>query len=440
MISPRSSLLSSTIFRNITSAAILSLIGSIPWILLAKNLRLAVIPAVLLFVIFVTNEKIHFKLSRTALTVILIILEIMLVRSGAIPEGSQSYRLAYQSTLILILPAFFVLANRSNIRNILAMNVIAATLVLLLAEVALAVISPKAIQQDKWQNLITEFSEAPIREIDPKFTIINIERTDIFGDKYSYQQRLTTYQPKDFSQNVLIFGGSTTFGAEVSDEHTFPSQTQKFLNNIGLSVRVENHGLIGASAIHLNRELRQIKLTSEDIVVYFIGVNEAKNAIVYRNPVRRLAMRFKNFEKFTDWIFRNTNVGYLLNNALDVGKASIDDKSFEETESALNEAKDFVTSQGGTFLTIIQPHVFTRTQPLPYEIAIRESMGTYPQMIDAVYPQLSDLVLGLENSSDARSAFDNLQTSPFLDWCHVDRLGNESIAKFMVRVLRPFLD
>lgn len=440
MISSRNSPLGSASFRNITSALILSLIGSVPWILLAKNLRLALIPAVFLFVIFVVNEKIHLKLSRTALTIVLIIVEIMLVRSGAIPEGSQSYRLAYQSTLISILPALFVIANRSKVRNVLAINVVVALLVLLIAEVALAVISPKEIQQDKWQNLITKFSEAPIREIDPKITIVNIERADVFGDTYSFQQRLTTNQPKNFSKNVIIFGGSTTFGGEVSDEYTFPSQTQKFLNNLGFNVRIENYGLIGASAIHLNRELLQIKLSSEDIVIYFIGVNEAKNAIVYRNPVRRLAMRFKNVEKFTDWIFRNTNVGYLLNNALDVGKATIDGESFEDTESALNEAKDFVTSQGGTFLSVIQPHVFTRAQPLPYEIAIRESIGTYPQVIDAVYPKLSDLVLDSENSSDARSVFDDLQTSPFLDWCHLDRLGNELIAKFMVRVLQPFLD
>ena len=440
MISSRNSSLISTNAKNISSAAILSLTGSIPWILLAKDLRLAVVPAILLFAIFVANDQIRFKLSRTALTVILIIVEIMLVRSGAIPEGSQSYRLAYQSTLISLLPAFFVTANHSKVRNVLAINVVVALLVLLIAEVALSVISPKEVQQDKWQNLLTEFSEAPIREIDPKITIIEIEEDDVLGDTHFSQQRLTTDQPKDFSQRVLFFGGSTTFDAEVSDEHTFPSQTQRFLNDMRLNVRVENHGLIGASAIHLNRELLQIKLSSEDIVVYFIGVNEAKNAIIYRNPVRRLAMRFTNVEKFTDWIFRNTNVGYLLNNALDVGKATIDGKSFEETESALNEAKDYVTSQGGAFVSIIQPHVFTRSQPLSYEIAMRESMGAYPEVIDAVYPQLSDLVLDLDNSYDARSIFDDLQTSPFLDWCHVDRSGNESIAKFMVRVLRPFLD
>ena len=102
MISSRNSSLISTKVKNISSAAILSLTGSIPWILLAKDLRLAVVPAILLFAIFVANDQIRFKLSRTALTVILIIVEIMLVRSGAIPEGSQSYRLAYQSTLISI--------------------------------------------------------------------------------------------------------------------------------------------------------------------------------------------------------------------------------------------------------------------------------------------------------------------------------------------------
>jgi hypothetical protein len=66
-------------------------------------------------------------------------------------------------------------------------------------------------------------------------------------------------------------------------------------------------------------------------------------------------------------------------------------------------------------------------------------MNQFPDEIDKVFPRLADLVLSFENAVDARNIFDNLKTSPYFDWCHVDKLGNKNIAVFMSKVVQPFI-
>ena len=172
-------------------------------------------------------------------------------------------------------------------------------------------------------------------------------------------------------------------------------------------------------------------LRKGDIVVFYIGVNEAKNAIVYRDPITRLSLQFSNFETVSNWVFKHTNVGYSLNNLLAIGKASIDENNLDETRLALETAESFTTDRGAVFIPIIQPHVFTKSNPLEYEQAIRVQMNQFPDEIDAVYPRLADLVMSFKNAADARDIFDNLKSSPYFDWCHVDKLGNKNIAEFM---------
>jgi hypothetical protein len=141
----------------------------------------------------------------------------------------------------------------------------------------------------------------------------------------------------------------------------------------------------------------------------------------------------------SNWVFKHTNVGYSLNNLLAIGKASIDENNLDETRLALETAESFTTDRGAVFISIIQPHVFTKSNPLEYEQAIRVQMNQFPDEIDAVYPRLADLVMSFKNAADARDIFDNLKSSPYFDWCHVDKLGNKNIAEFMSKVVKPFI-
>ena len=419
------------VISKLMSAAIVAGFGAVPWVLFGARLELALISPVLLFVMFAVNDRFSKKYLPFVSLAILIVAEIVLVRRGAIPEGSQSYRLIYQSTLIAFLPAVFIATRAQKIRKVVASNLVLLSLGLVVIEVAISFVAPKQIVEDQLVELGSKFAEAPARENKPQITM------DELNDELSI--RTTTDQPENYSQRVLFFGGSTTFDAEVSDQFTYSSQAQRLFNDSGYQIRVENHGLTGAAAIHLTRELRKVKINEGDVVVFLIGVNEAKNSVVSKNLIRRLAMRFENFDRFSSWIFENTNTGYLLNNALDVGKLSIDERSILDTEDALRDAREYVDNQGGVFVPVIQPHAFTRKIPLPYESAVIDSMGDFPDSINSVYPRISEMILGYENSLDAKNIFDDLSTSPYLDWCHVDKLGKERIAEFMFNNLKAHL-
>jgi len=423
--------LRSYIADGLFSSILVASFGAVPWVLFGARLELALICPLLLLIMFVVNDRFTMKSLPLISLAVLIIAEIFLVRRGAIPEGSQSYRLLYQSTLILFLPLLFVVTRTRKTRKIVAINLVLLSLGLVVVEVVISFVAPKQIVENQWIDLGNKFVEAPTRETQPRITFDEIDK--------ALNIRTTTDQPDNYSQRVLFFGGSTTFDAEVSDQYTYPSQFQRLLNDSGYLVRVENHGLTGAAAIHLTRELRKVKINQDDVVVFLIGVNEAKNSVVNKNLIRRLAMRFENFDRFSSWVFDQTDTGYLLNNALDVGKLSIDERSIIDTENALNDARDYVSKRGGVFVPVIQPHAFTRSNPLPYESAIIDSMGDFPDSINSVYPRISEMVLGFDNSLNAKNIFDDLPTSPFLDWSHVDKLGNETIAKFMLNNLKRFL-
>ena len=432
-----------SLFTNIGSPFTIAIIGSVPWMLFSQRLILTLLTPLALFAALIISDRCQDKKSRirTVLPLaLLILIQILQIHYGVIPEASPNHRTLFRVLLISIVPLIFVICQQVRIRNVITANVLVLLMGLVVIEGTLTVLSPKKSEQNKWSDLASQFDESPKPETNPDISIDG-------------QHRLTTDQPKSFTHRVFFYGGSTTFNREVSDGDTYPSLTQKLLNKEAGTIKIENRRTIGASAVDLIRFLQEDEtdllntnkgdtrqgLRRGDIVVFYIGVNEAKNAIVYRDPITRLSLQFSTFESASNWVFKHTNVGYSLNNLLAVGKASIDENNLAETKLALDTAESFTTDRGATFIPIIQPHVFTKSGPLKYEQAIRAQMNQFPDEIDKVYPRLADLVLSFENAADARNIFDNLKTSPYFDWCHVDKLGNKNIAELMSKVVRPFI-
>jgi len=76
---------------------------------------------------------------------------------------------------------------------------------------------------------------------------------------------------------VLCLGGSTTFCADVADEHTWPSVLQRYLNRqCSRVVVVENLGRMGATASNRLQYLRKA-IVANDVaaVILLFGVNDA---------------------------------------------------------------------------------------------------------------------------------------------------------------------
>ena len=440
-----------TVILNVGSTLTLVVIGSFPWMLFSQRLFLAMFAPLTLLIAFSFSDRYQGKesfLQTVSLLTLLVSVQILLIHYSVIPEASPNYRTLFRALLLSIIPLIFLLGKQLKLRKVIAANVLVLFMGVVAMEGVVTLVSPKRSEANQWSDLASQFSEAPIPEVNPVVALDEQYRLKI-DDKY----RLTTDQPRLFSQRVFFYGGSTTSNREVSDGYTYPSLTQRLLNQEKGKVKVENRGTIGASAVDLLRflEADESELVSSsneneiqrlhkgDIVVFYIGVNEAKNAITYRDPVTRLSLQFSNFESVSNWVLKRTNVGYLLKNLLAVDKPTVDENYLAETEAVLKSASDFVTERGAVFIPIIQPHVFTKSSPTLYEQAIRSRMNQFPKAVDSVYPRLADLVLSFENGSDARDIFNNLQGSPYFDWCHVNTMGNEKIAEFMYKFVKPFI-
>ena len=86
-----------------------------------------------------------------------------------------------------------------------------------------------------------------------------------------------------FKNSIYLFGGSTVYNGEVPDSYTIASQLALIGAN-KKSFRVIN---MGASSIHAGQQLGRLKsevaLTPNDVVIFYDGVNDVFERIVYEN-------------------------------------------------------------------------------------------------------------------------------------------------------------
>lgn len=429
--------------RNIYSAFIIALVSSLPWILFTTNIKLAMLAPLCLFIALLIHDRPLFRYSKVIFVTSLFVVSLILIRLGVVSQSSQSYRIPSRTLLISVLPIIFLATNRRKLRDLVVVNFIILIVGLIAVECTLRLMNPKINEQAKWSEIKNQFNEAPTPEIMPEITI-----TD-YGRK-------TTDQPIIATNRILLYGGSTTFNSEVSNSFTYASITQRLLNEDGLHYSIENHGVVGASVKDLApmfldkegddlvtqglyRNQTRPSIKTGDIVIFYIGVNESKNAMQYLNPITRLSNRYSHFATASDWILKKTDIGYVLNNFLSLGQYTINEEYLSEIKSDLERINVFVSNRGGLFIPVLQPHAFTRSDPLPYEQEIRKSMGVFPVAIDSIYPRLAEIVLAFSHSVDARKAFDQLETSPFIDWCHVGKLGNQRISELMFQIIKKHL-
>ena len=177
--------------------------------------------------------------------------------------------------------------------------------------------------------------------------------------------RVTTDQPSSTVGRILIFGGSTTFCGEVNDEDTYPSQLQRLVLNSGFKMRVENYGKSAATATDRVEILRNISdLSAEDLVIFYIGVNEAGVGFTQRDvPVQFIRkvpelgtalQKASSYSRVSDILFRS----FVFGGVSVTEQSKID--AVSQLDQALSEAKSIATRAGAKFVPILQANLFTR--------------------------------------------------------------------------------
>jgi len=254
-------------------------------------------------------------------------------------------------------------------------------------------------------------------------------------------QRLTTNSPDIYKHKLYLFGGSTVYNSEVPDSLTIASQLA-YIGANSDSFEVVN---MGATSINSSQQFERLKseveLKKDDVVIFYDGVNDVQQRIVYENkygymhgyPVHesafikllRICGRFSSIAKLLINIM-NDNVREI---PLDLIEKSIDDYLY-----TLSEAKRHVENAGGKFYHFLQPTLFTKKVYNDYEIFLIKSGNPFvPKQTRSAfiqaYPIIEKKLSTVYYSKSFTNAFDGLTVSPYLDFCHINHIGNEIIAK-----------
>ena len=261
------------------------------------------------------------------------------------------------------------------------------------------------------------------------------------GENYSMLSgiRTTTDNPSVSSmRSASLFGGSTVFCEEVSDNLTIASFLQRYFNAESASIRVINCGASGATAIDRVEMLVDASAISKgDVVVIYFGDNDSgwldhksqkyAQEIIWL-PARVLRALSEFGLETARWIY-----GELSPHSLQKFSRS----AVADTINSLNAARDYCQGKGAHMVAILQPNLYTLRTKSQYEKQLekRFSIDMRNLVLDA-YRRYEEWVKETPYAVSATHIFDNAAAPVFLDWAHVNARGNEIIAKFIFDELK----
>ena len=245
-------------------------------------------------------------------------------------------------------------------------------------------------------------------------------------------------------RRVLIFGGSTVFCAEVPDLLTSSSQLQQLILQNNLEFDVLNYGIPGLRIENQFNILKNITdLGPGDIVVFYDGVNDLirvfeeglsrhKNQVPWRQlndfalAVEKRSLIFKrlSISGYVD------NIG-VTNEFLDSGaQQHISDNWLKYEELA----RELVQNKGADFVHILQPNWLTYR--ILGEKKSEDQRFSDMRVIQEIFKSNASQKSGIVDFTDR---LNSLNDTPFLDWAHLDEIGNKKVAEEMFAVLEPLL-
>jgi lysophospholipase L1-like esterase len=256
--------------------------------------------------------------------------------------------------------------------------------------------------------------------------------------------RHTTEVPKRATATIYLLGGSTIYGSEVPDGYTIASYLQRKINKL----RFANHRVVnlGVTSVGTNQQVERLRMTTlaaGDTVVFYDGVNDVIQGVLYGNAGdtifgndrsrslgHRLMYRLSKHSIATRYVLARTNANYRIAN-LDARVAF----TAERYRSNLDEAERIARAQGASFVHFLQPTLYSLKRRGDYERELL-TYGFVPVQAEeafvAAYPELKKVVASraVHGSADfdLTAIFDALEEPVYLDGWHINHRGNEVIA------------
>lgn len=261
--------------------------------------------------------------------------------------------------------------------------------------------------------------------------------------------RRTTGNPEQHDEQVLVFGGSTTWGYGLPDEHTIPSEMQKLLPG----KLVVNKAEISYNA---TQELNSLLLTltrgemDKGWVVFVDGVNEIYHSCApgseafghgREQEIRKVLAERSKINLFG--LLDNLFLKY-TRKAADKVKAKLMGRppvsACADPTRAWQVARRLVTSweaahtiataRGLKFRAFLQPNPYSDPGLTRYFSSEEFRIGT-----EAVYPKVAQLMAGKDWFVDGRTWLGG-EDLYFDACCHVHEKGNALLAAKIVEQLR----
>jgi len=346
--------------------------------------------------------------------------------------------------LTLFLLLVVVTYGRPSIRQIIAINIAIFGSLLVATEIGFRFVTEN-YKGLSWSLLMARNSESSPHYQEEVFRSF---RSDGPG-KWPYPKisrtaeglRTTTDQPVSFSGRVLIFGGSTTFCGEVPDNMTSSSILQRFLNNRGAKRRVENFGKNAATSADRVIVLEGVKDLSEgDIVIFYIGVNEAgvgftqkqqPSGIIGNVPeIGTGIQRMGNYSRIANVLYRKLVFGSIV-----VSERSKFD-AIQQFQKSMDDAKAITDKVGASLVPVLQANLFTRNPRSAYDKDLAQLYGRELNVVMSdMYARLKTVISTYKYYGDGSAIMNDLEPSPYYDWMHVNAEGDKRIATFFEKHL-----
>jgi len=359
-------------------------------------------------------------------------------------ERSLFLSLATPVLLVLFLLLVVVTYGRPFIRQIIAINFLIFLSLLIVTEIGFR-FATENYKGLSWSLLMARNSESSPHYQEEVF---RSSRSDGPG-KWPYQEisrsaeglRTTTDLPVSFSGRVLIFGGSTTFCAEVPDNMTSSSILQRLLNDRGAKRRVENYGKNAATSTDRVDVLKGVDDLSEgDIVIFYIGVNEAgvgftqkqqPSGIIGNVPEIGIGIqRLGNYSRIANVLYRKLVFGSIV-----VSEESKLD-AIQQFRKSMDDAKAITDKVGASLVPVLQANLFTRNPSSAYDNDLARLYGSELNLVMSdMYARLKPVISTYEYHGDATAVMNNLEPSPYYDWMHVNAEGDKRIAAYFEKHL-----
>ncbi len=267
---------------------------------------------------------------------------------------------------------------------------------------------------------------------------------------------------------IFMFGGSTIWGEGTSDDYTIPSYISKELAKAGVKAKVINYG--ETAYVQTQELITFIQLLQSgkrpDVVIFYDGVNDAystyqnreagliQNALPLKThkyfnedtvkPKDAIIMTIKRISRISRYLKRRKDNELIVNqNWLDKNvMPELAEDTLQVCLTNLQILHALSKQYNFKLLCFWQPNLYVKKNIRDYEQRIYDINHNEREFVQLVYTEIAkdNRFSSIPYFYNLQAVLDHIDKAIYIDFCHVNKYGNEIIAKAMFKPLMKQLN